>query len=160
MLLVCVAMVLFALLSGLGVWILITPNKADKRIILGEVYLLGQICSLGIFEVAHLIGIFANKKVSECGSIVLLLTCAMALFFVGVLVVKRNAIATLSGRRISGTVMIPGIIFLLLLAVQIGYVLSMPILFSPGDIMQETVCSFLAEDRIYCVSPLTGNVYG
>ena len=159
MLLVCVAMVCLPLVLGAGASILINHKNIDHSISLWESCLYGLIGCLGIFEVSHLLGIFGDLQLSECSKVALL--CVSMAGIISVLLVVWNCGRQKGLRKkMSGEALIPGVIFLMLLGAQIYYVFSVPMMVTAGDIMQETVCSFLSEDKVYGVSPLTGSVYG
>lgn len=159
MLLICVAIVCLPMLFGLGTSIWINYKNIDKSVNLWECYLLGLIGCMGMFEIAHLAGVFLEIELSGCGTIVCIGLGAIAIVSAICVVVKRPVPAGIKLKKQNG-IWIPGILFLLLMGMQIYYVLSVPMAFTSGDIMQETVCSFLSENKIYGVSPLTGNVYG
>lgn len=157
--LVYVAIICLPLLLGAGASILIKHKNIDNRISLWEAYLVGLIGCLGIFEIVHLSGVFGNLMLTECSKAALI--CLIGLGTVSVVVILTNRCMWKGTmRKLSVEEIVPVAFFLLLLAAQIYYVLSVPMMITSGDITQETVCSFLSENKIYGVSPLTGSVYG
>ena len=159
MLLACVAIICLPLLLGTGAWVLINHKNIDKQISLWEAYLYGVIGCLGSFEIAHLSGVFGGLMLSECGKVALLCMGAAGILSVITWAVKYG-VRKRTVVKMHGETLIPGVVFFLLLGAQIYYVLTEPLLFTAGDIMQETVYSFLSENKIYGVSPLTGSIYG
>lgn len=131
-----------------------------------DIYMFIFLCSIGIFEAGHLAGVFGKLSISDCGRIIaVMMIAAVGLSLIGIFVFwRRKGMECVrkaerkNGKR--GQLWIPGAVLVLLLAMQIYGVFSTYMPETPGDIMQETVNSFLATDEIYSVSPLTGKAFG
>ena len=123
---------------------------------LWKIFLCGIIGIIGLFECGHLAGVFLGSSVSGCSMIVLGLMAVAVVLGLIVLYGKRRQIFAVTGVY---KVCKPGIVqvvFWSLAISQIYYIFTADMLQTPGDITLETVNSFLATDRIYSVSPLTG----
>ena len=138
--------------------------SSDKSVNLGEIFICGFICCIGLFEAAHLMGIFMQRTISFCGWI--FAAGFLALMIVGILgfaaAVRREKLTMDISRdkAIQWGSFPAAVVFLGLAASQVLYICTVPLYQTPGDIMLETVNSFLVTDGIYTVSPLTGKPFG
>ena len=124
---------------------------------------------IGIAEVAHLIGVFFGCSFQLCCllqgiAVILVLTLAVVCFIWKRQRSKRKAIpgGVISERErangsLAGSLLL--VLFLLVAATQIAFVLWNPAVYRQGDMTVETVGSFLQNDGIYRVNPLTGQAY-
>ena len=126
-----------------------------------ELFLYGFIVFIGIFEVGHLAGVFTECSLTDCGRIIVGLITSAGIFAVMGLLLRHRTIVALrkDSCKVNKSCM-PCAIFFLLLVMQIYYICTTPMLQTSGDIVLETVNSFLATDGIYEVSPLTGRAFG
>ena len=123
---------------------------------LGKTFLCGVIGSIGLFECGHLAGVFLGMSVSGCSDIVLSLMAVSCVLYLIMLIRKRRIGFV---KKDVNKAYRPGwarIIFFLTVVSQIYYISTAEMIVTPGEIMMETVSSFLATDGIYIVSPLTG----
>jgi len=124
---------------------------------------------IGIAEVAHLIGAFLGCSFKMCcllqGVAVLLMLVLSVVCFVWVHRRNRKKAASegsvFSGKKVadslSGRLLL--ILFLLIVITQVIFVLWNPAVYRQGDMTVETVGSFMQNDGIYRVNPLTGQAY-
>lgn len=139
----------------------VTKKKGTSFVLsVSESYLLGGALLLGIGQVVHLGGLFFQWNLSRCTYLFLMASslCALAggiLVFVKWLK-KENLFAI---RKIRGASFWYPLGFLLVLLGLLLYVYLAPAKVIKGDIMLETVQSFVAEEGIYLVNPLTGQAY-
>ncbi|MBQ8822383.1 MAG: hypothetical protein IJZ82_07045 [Lachnospiraceae bacterium] len=119
-----------------------------------DLYVTGVIACIGAAEVAHLAGLFLGLGMGTVSLIwggffaLLLLFCILVWWKLGRR--DRKLVPCHKGLPIG---------FLLLIFVQMLYIFCMQQLVTPGDITLETVTTFLQEDGIHRVNPLTGGAY-
>lgn len=79
------AMIFIPMLFGMGIMVLMNRRKTDCSVNIAEAYLSGFVCCIGIFEVGHLVGVFLDKSVTDCGKVVVgLMVVAAVLSMVSV----------------------------------------------------------------------------
>ncbi len=134
-------------------------NKNQKcDITLSESAVLGIIAVIGISEVVHVAGFFMDFSLKKCSLLwgigLLAVGSAAGLITLLFLKDKKKRISLLRTETSERTV-IP-FVFIGMLLVQLLFVYCVKPIVIPGDITLETVQSFLAEDGVYRVMPLTG----
>lgn len=175
-----IALVCVPLIFGMGLDAVMKKKSPHKPTVLWEVYIYGILCCVGVFEMGHLAGVFTGKTVTFCGRLILamlavLLGAAVVRLLTGKRTLRRSGTDTQrrlffkkeTGKRPderrfmhASLVLKAGVLlFVMVFAGQLVYILTNPPLWTTGDILPETVQSFLATDGIYTVSPLTGKAY-
>lgn len=145
---------------GAGVLTIVYRKKTSCPFSFAESYLLGVIAAIGMTEVVHAVGLFGGMSLERVGLLLALLMLVSAFICVVISVYSYfKDKARYPHRVIAGRVS-PGLFlaFLMLAGVQALWIYCMKVPVSTGDIMLETVQSFVAEDGIYKVLPLTGTV--
>ncbi len=143
---------------GSGVLTIAYRKKYTYDISLSESAIIGVIACIGMAEVVHVGGLFLNFSIEKCGllwGISLLAVVVTALLATGFLLKDKRKRITLLKKQKSEKTMIP-FVFIALLFLQLLFIYCRKPIVIPGDIMVETVQSFLAEDGVYRVLPLTG----
>lgn len=142
-----------------------------KKTGVGDNIFIGVIAMLGLAEVAHFASVFFGWSVSRC-SVLFAVGCIL-LVLAGVALTVRNfrkraeVPGTESGagktqRRKERELLqsLPFYVLFGILAVsQIAFICAGVYVFRNGDMMVETVGSFLVQDGAYRVNPLTGSPY-
>ncbi len=147
--------------KGRGILTFMNGTTSDKFVNLWETYICGFLGGIGIFEAAHLTGVFFDKSLSFCGKLFVGLLAAACVSAVVYMIVKSRKKSNVRRRSGSIRAALPAaIVFLGVLAAQIFYICTTSMMQIPGDITLETVNSFLVTDGIYTVSPLTGKPFG
>lgn len=153
-------LILLPLITGSGVLTIVYRKRASYDITFSESGVMGVVACIGISEVVHVAGLFGNLPLKTCGRI-WGITLLAVMLFCGVILsclcrnkkermpVFRKTVLERSG--------IP-FLFISVLLFQMLFVFCMKSVMIPGDITIETVQSFLAENGIYRVMPLTGQV--
>ena len=143
---------------GFGILTIAYGKKSTYRMTLSEGAILGMIACIGISEAVHIVGLFKNVSLQTCGKIwgiFLAAICMLSLIMVSFLYKKqkeRFAVCKVPSLSYSA---IP-FLFIGLLLLQALFVFCMSPITISGDITVETTRSFLSEDGIYKVLPLTG----
>lgn len=153
---------LFFIPQVVGMGLLTVFYKKDKNydITAAEGFVLGTIVCIGLVQVGHMAGLFMNLSLKNVG----IFLGGLCLFFVigslavllAMLIKQRERFTLWGGRKKEKTIL--PFVFIALALFQMLFVFCMKPLDTPGDITLETVQSFLAEDGIYRVMPLTGTV--
>lgn len=121
-----------------------------------ECILCGFMCMIGIMEAVHLFCVFTDVSLKS-GERIALCFMSVASILLLILIVRNRKFFR---EKIKLHKPIPAmLLFILLFILQIKYMWSQPIVQTAGDITLETVHSFLSENGIYTVSPLTGKPY-
>ena len=151
-------LLLLPFLLGLGMMTIVYRKKTEYFIGLSDCYLVGLIVCIGISFVVHVLGYMTDMSLRKVGIFLLasLLGAGIVGAGIGFCGLRKNRQRYLI-RKVEGT-MPKGVplVFFGILLVQLLYVFCRNPLVVPGDITLETVQSFLAEDGIYRVLPLTG----
>lgn len=121
----------------------------------------GGIAIIGLAEISHLAGVFLKRSFTDCA---MLLAVSLGILFVlgmGFLAVRRKAVFVKSEERPSpgGTEKILYAMFALMVISQLIFIGMGNAIYRKGDMMVETVESFLVSDGIYQVDPMTGMPY-
>lgn len=148
------------ILTGMGFLTVFYRKNKDYGITVAEGFVLGMVIGIGLMQVGHLAGLFANlslgRVVITMGVLWIFVTVAALVALVVLLARQRGKLGWLNGHAGEKTFL--PLVFIGLLLFQMLFVFCMKPVNTPGDITLETVQSFLAEDGIYRVMPLTGDV--
>lgn len=151
-------LLLLPFLLGIGMMTIVYRKKTEYFIGLSDCYLVGLIGCIGISFVVHMLGYLTDMSLRKVG--VFLIASLLGICAIGAGIGfygwrknrQRYLIRPVEGAMPKG---LP-LVFLGILLVQLLYVFCRNPLVVTGDITLETVQSFLAEDGIYRVLPLTG----
>lgn len=153
-----VSLLLFPVTIGSGILSIAYRKKNTYRITLSESIILGMIACIGTAEAVHVLGLVKHVRLGTCGKIWgLLLLCLCVAAVMGIVFLcknKKERLFNMKGASLEYSV-IP-FLFIALLLFQALFVFCMKPVSVAGDITIETVQSFLHEDGIYTVMPLTG----
>lgn len=133
-----------------------------KKDSFADITVLFFIMVIGAAEAAHLSGVFFHRSVSGCTMIfgMLAVLSAAALSAFEVLRTRRAAVREKAGgSRFSLHERLLLALFVLLAVSQILFMLIGKNVYIQGDMILETVSSFLETDAVYQVNPLTGQAY-
>lgn len=136
----------------------------EKRDSFAEITVLYLIMVTGAAEVSHLSGVFFHRTVSECTVIfgVLAVISAMALLIMTVFRHRRDPVQEEVREKrccLSLSEKLPLVLFVFLAVSQILFMLIGKNVYVQGDMTVETVGSFLQNDSVYQVNPMTGRAY-
>lgn len=159
-LLLWIALVFLPIMVGVGVMSLIYGKKNTQEILFSDSYLLGILAFIGMGEMVHLVGFLANLTLARAGMLFSLLVAMVMLLSLAIMLYMLFKKKVRFFPRLSGEAFPWGIpvAFLLLFGGQLLFLYCRNPVVVSGDIIPETVQSFLAEDGIYRVLPLTGAV--
>jgi len=149
---------LLPLLMGLGIMTIVYGKKEENFISLSDCYLTGLIACIGGSFCVHMLGYLMDMNLRKVGWLLLgalvFMTAIGTLAGVnGVRKRKQNYWVHRSAENMSKGLPLA---FLGIVLLQLLYVFSKNSVVVPGDITLESVQSFLAQDGIYRVLPLTG----
>ena len=121
----------------------------------------GEIAVIGLAEISHLTGAFLGLSFTACA---VLLAVSLGVLFVlgtGFLAVRRKFIFVKSEGKPSpdSAEKFLYAVFALMVISQLIFIGMGNAIYRKGDMMAETVESFLVFDRIYQVNPMTGMPY-
>lgn len=146
------------LLLGTGILAVLYRKQFTYKITLSESYVLGIIACIGLMQVVHVVGLFGDVSLTKVGFIVgVLLAVAVLPALAGVISHWKKQKERFFRLDKQEKTMLP-FLFLVLFFLQFLLIYCMKPVVTQGDITLETVQSFLAQDGIYRVMPLTGNV--
>ena len=155
-----IMIVMLPTIIGAGVMTVVYRKQQQIQVIFSDSYLLGFLLCIGCGELAHSAGMFGKLTLTKTGFLlsILLLVVTVVSFFISLYGYLKN-----KGRyplRMVGESVTPvlPLVFIALFLVQVLFLYCMKPLVTAGDITLETVQSFLAQDGIYQVMPLTGMV--
>ncbi len=154
------SLILIPLVTGMGLLSVFYAKKHEYEIAVSEGFVLGSIACIGLMEVIHVMGLVGDLTLTQVKvylDIAILVLICLSILFLVVLVRKQKKRLGIFVKRQNERTVFP-FLFLTLLLIQLLYVYCGEALVTPGDIILETVQSFLAEDGIYRVMPLTGEV--
>ncbi len=159
-LLLWLVLLVLPLFLGAGVMTIIYGKRAEWRISFSDSYLVGLIFCIGMGEVAHVLGLLGHLKLTKVGmllqiAVTVLVFLAIMVLIRGIFADKKRYTLRLSGERISPLLPLS---FLVIFLVQSLVIYCRVPVVTAGDITLETVQSFLVQDGIYQVLPLTGMV--
>ena len=159
-LLLWIALVVLTVVLGAGGMTIVYGKRTEQRISFSDSYLLGWIFCIGMGEVAHVVGLLGGLSLTQTGLLLRIATIvavvlALLVLIRGILKKKERYTLRLRGEKVSNFLPLS---FLGLFFVQALLIYCREPLVTAGDITLETVQSFLAQDGIYRVLPLTGMV--
>lgn len=143
---------------GLGILTIVYRKRSTYQITFSEGAILGIIVCIGISEAVHILGMFKNVSLQVCNSLWgLFLLAVSVLSFILIFLFYKKQRDRLAVWKVS-TLAYSAIPFLFvgILLLQTLFVFCRNPIVISGDIMVETTRSFLSEDGIYRVLPLTG----
>ena len=156
-----ICLILFPVLLGSGILALFYGKNTTYDMTLSESYVIGLVVCIGISEAVHLAGYFLKWSLQKCVGLWGLSILALAMAAVLVFCIRLRGqfgkrIGLCKGHKYGKTV-VP-FVFLGIVLFQTLFIFCTKPILTEGDILLETVQSFLAEDGIYEVLPLTGQV--
>lgn len=156
-----ISLILFPILLGSGILALLYGKNTTYDMTVSESCVLGLIACIGISEVAHIPGLLLKWSLQKCtflwwGMLLFAVALSAFCFFFKLRGNFRARIGLCKGYRLEKTV-VP-FVFLGVVLFQLLFIYCTKTLLTEGDIILETVQSFLAEEGIYKVLPLTGQV--
>lgn len=155
-----VSLLLYPVIIGSGILSIAYSKKGTYRITLSESIILGMIACIGTAETVHVLGLVKHVPLGTCSKIWGFLLSVLCVVAVVVIVFwcknKRERFFNMKDASLEHSV-IP-LLFIALLLFQALFVFCMKPICVAGDISIETVQSFLHEDGIYRVMPLTGKI--
>ncbi|MBQ9140884.1 MAG: hypothetical protein IJX63_03720 [Lachnospiraceae bacterium] len=145
---------------GAGVLTIVYRKSKEYPFSFSDSYLLGFLACIGMTEVMHLLGLLGAMTLSRVGLMLAgVLLPAMILCVIISIYAYLKEQDRYPKRMVEGRVKPQLLIALLgLVGIQALFIYCFKVPITSGDIIPETVQSFLAEDGIYKVLPLTGAV--
>lgn len=160
LLLLWILLIILPPLLGVGVLTIVYGKKKECPFSFADSYLLGILACIGMTEVIHFVGVWGGSTLSKTGILLAILVAVITML--SVIISSYCYFKDKSRypcRVVEGRVTPPLLITLLILVggqALFIYCFKMPV--TSGDIILETVQSFVAENGIYRVLPLTGTV--
>ena len=136
-----------------------------KKMEAGDYLITGELLVIGLAEAIHLAGVTLGWSVSRCAFLlgVCVLVCGAGGLILLWLFKRRGAESQTNfperGKAVSGAVKILYGVLALLFLSQLIFLCMGNNVYRGGDMMVETVGSFLSADAIYQVNPMTGRAY-
>lgn len=164
---IIVIWILFALLPfvlGLGVQSFIGmfgKKQNQKRFFFSDAWLLGGMLCIVAGQISHLAVFSTGKTLVDAQKIFWALLCGgsvLALVFVFLGWNRRKLFSEIKVADSDRSRLLGGI-FLAILLLEIAFIFCIEPIIVPGDMMAETVKSFLSQNAIYKVNPVTGQEY-
>lgn len=160
--LLCLFMVLVPFVLGRGALCLLYRRRPIQGIALADSVLTGYIIMIGLAEAAHLGALVLRQSFSVCvklfvlalGVCLAIMVCVVAWTFRG-----QGKDKLFSGEQKGRRELLLWFAFALLLVAQTAFVATKQQVYLGGDMTVETVNSFLANNTIYQVNPMTGEPY-
>ncbi len=161
--------IILPVILGHGVLTVLYVKKAQKTY-MAEKMIVGWLVVIGLAEAAHLAAVFLGWSFSRVVNVFAISVVVLTVLAGGIwLWTARKTIGKkkMSRRRSSQNTAFEltpfrfGVLlaFVLLVIWQIVTVMSGDAIYRTGDMMVETVESFLKTDRVYAINPLTGRAY-
>lgn len=151
-------LIIVPILLGLGMMTTVYWKNGTTHIGFADSVVCGFLGSIGIIQIAHTLGLMKNFTLSRTGVVLLVLLSVGTLLMAGVSLIgifkKRALYKDVTLHEVVPTSLV--ILVLIVYLVQSLFIFCKNPIIIPGDITLETVQSFLAEDGIYKVMPLTG----
>lgn len=147
------------ILLGAGIMTIVYQKNAPELIAFSDCFPLGLIAGIGVGEVSHIVGMFGNLTIDYTGRLFAVFMgglAAVSMIAVSYLFISKKKIFAYQGLKSPHKGVV--ITFLVLFLLQSLFIFCMKAVVIPGDITLETVQSFLAENGIYRVMPLTGQI--
>lgn len=164
---VIIVWLLFALLPfvlGTGIQctiVLMSKDKSKRKCYFSDGWLMGILVCILIGELSHVVAMAYLQDLVQCQKLFWMLLGVFCTGSFCAILPAWNHRRIYHDLRVSGKDQSPGvgIAFLVLLFVAVGYLFCVEAISVPGDIMTETVNSFLSDDGIYRVNPANGQMY-
>lgn len=159
--------ILFALLPfvwGLGIQsatLLLHGGRGKIRYFFTDAWLSGSMICVLVGQTTHLWGIGGERSLLECQRLFWGLMCGLSVLFLILVFIGWNYRKLFSEVKVIGEDKNKAwaLMFLIFLFVEVAFIFCVEPIIVPGDMMTETVNSFIAENGIYRVNPLTGQPY-
>lgn len=155
-------MVFAPFVLGRGVLCLLYRKQPMHGIRPADSVLTGYIVMIGLTEAAHLGTIVLKRSFSDCVRMFVLMMGVCLIIMIGVMAWElrgQEKDKLFSYKQMERREMLLWFAFVLLLLVQITLVATGQHVYLRGDMTVETVNSFLEDNRIYQVNPMTGEPY-
>lgn len=160
--LLCLLMILVPFVLGRGALCLLYRRQPIEGIALADGVLTGYIIMIGLTEAVHLGALILRQPFSRCVKLFVpaLGVCLAAMLCVVIRSFRRQGEdKLLSEARYSLRELRLWLAFILLFVVQTALIMVKQQIYLGGDMTVETVNSFLADNTIYQVDPMTGAPY-
>lgn len=127
----------------------------------GDCLIAGGIAVIGVAEAWHLAAVFLNLAFTDCARLIAVSLSILFVLGTGFLIARRKRIFAKDGRKTSAGVLgqLFYAAFVLMAVSQLIFIGIGNATYRSGDMMVETVESFLVSDGIYQVNPMTGMPY-
>ena len=127
----------------------------------GDCLIAGGIAVIGMAEAWHLAAVFLKLAFTDCARLIAVSLSILLVLGTGFLIAGRKRIFAKDGRKTSTGVrgQLFYAAFVLMAVAQLIFVGIGNATYRSGDMMVETVESFLVSDGIYQVNPMTGMPY-
>ncbi len=151
-------LIISPLLLGLGIMTIVYSKDKTAHIGFSDSVVCGFLGCIGILQIGHTVGLTGKLSLGRTGVILLaiLLASVLLMAVISLLGVCKNKALY---KEVIHHENVPVSLIFLVLAIyfiQSLFIFCRNPIIVPGDITLETVQSFLAEDGIYRVMPLTG----
>jgi len=159
-----ILMALLPFVLGMGILCIINlcqGKKTQFRYYFTDAWLTGGLIAMLVGEVCHILGAYGGMALTDLQKIFWLgmtVACVLALIPIGLAFAKKLFFTQLQVKR-GDRSFFAVIWFLALLTFEIVFIFCTEPVKVPGDIMTETIRSFLSTDAVYSVNPLTGRAY-
>ncbi|MCM1043992.1 MAG: DUF6077 domain-containing protein [Candidatus Gastranaerophilales bacterium] len=160
--LLCLFMILVPFVLGRGALCLLYRKQPLQGIALADSVLTGYIMMIGLVEAAHLATLVRKGSFSGCIKLfaIALGVCLAAMLCVVIRYLRKQGKDKLFSKGpTSRRELLLWLIFAMLFVIQATLVATKQQVYLGGDMTVETVNSFLTDDAIYQVNPMTGASY-
>ncbi len=132
-----------------------------KKITIGDCLIAGEIMVIGAAEVWHLAAVFRKMSFTNCAMLLAASLCVLFVAGTGFLIVRRKHIFIKPREEHSAgkAERVLWVLFALIVISQLIFVGMGNAIYRKGDMMAETVGSFLVSDSVCQVNPMTGMPY-
>ncbi len=169
-----ILLALVPLILGRAMLCILYGNHPAQEMTHADSLLTGWMMCIGLAEAAHLGAVFLGWSFSDCVKL-FIIGVGVCLVAAGVILwIKRNKVSTkaqehrLERERVKSLLASEGdsrgtqmvyLVFGVLVLLQVLMMMLKPNAYLDGDMTLETVNSFLTQDAIYQVNPMTGQAY-
>ena len=153
-----ILLILIPVLIGLGIMTIAYRKNTKVAIGFADCVVSGFLACIGVAEISHVLGFFGNISLGKTGVlfIILIIGCTIVMSLAGLIgILRKRNIFTDSTLSTNMSKVLP-LMVLGIFLVQSMFIFCRKPVYILGDIVIETVQSFLANDGIYKVMPLTG----
>ncbi len=153
-----ILLILIPVLIGLGIMIIAYRKKTKIEIGFADCVVVGFLACIGVAQISHILGFFANMSLDKTGMLffVLIIGCTIAMSLAGLIGILRKRNICMDSTPCTNMSKLLPLAVLGIFLIQSMFVFCRKPIYISGDIVIETVQSFLANDGIYKVMPLTG----